>query len=88
MASAAAAPVAATTKSGGLSVVVETTISDINVDGGTLTNAATTSSKLSTIRNPYKKPAAVIPACCTSTAISTVTTRNAATSVTATTGVY
>ena len=60
--SAAVAPVAASTECGGISTVVEPTIVDINTAQGTLNNAATTSSKLSTIRNPYKKPAAVVPA--------------------------
>jgi hypothetical protein len=55
--------------------------SNSSVGGSAIVNVNEPSSKLSTFRNPYKK---VVPAPSSSTATSSVTTRNAATSVTVT----
>ncbi len=70
-------------KSQGIAIVGESTIATINVGDINFNDATATSVNVATVKNPYKKQAALVPALLTSTVTSNVTVLNTASIVTA-----
>ncbi len=76
-------PAGVAMKSQGIAIVGESTIATINVGDINFNDATATSANVATVKNPYKKQAALVPALLTSTVTSNVTVLNAASIVTA-----